>query len=342
MTLADRPDIRKKGVDFNISFRDAKKLLYKFLFLCDLKFEPDVRLNLEVTYPVKRGSVTQFNLALANLNYYTVTAELKSFAVNNSPVYIVMIPCQIGLLPNRHRAKLEVLKEQYNIVIFDSNDLHSVGVKVAEDKWIKPLDKLTLKKWIELLYSKIKDLGGVVHSRTSYGKVVKYIEAPDSAHFNPLVKKLNTDTLKLKSKLLLENLPSGCTSNPDKLVKEFVKVPSATCSWWSGILKSLKNYNTRDECLQYLKSKYNIEDLGYCFYKIINPKTFDYMVLSIHEVKNASMPHRVSRSPYSVRGIAVNLFISDLHFSYKISRYSRKKVLGYIETEDLTFLDRKY
>lgn len=342
MTFADRPDIRKSKIDFKISFRNAKKLLYKFLFLCNLKFDPDVCLNLEVEYPVKDGSELLYNLYLENLNFYNVTAKLKSFSVNEKPVYIVMIPKNLGLLGNRHRAKLMVLQKQYNIVIFDNSDLKKVGVQVSKDDWIKPLDKITLKKWITLLYKKIQDLGGVVHSRTSYGKIIKYVENPDSAHFNPLVKKLTNELLILKYKLILTKLPKGSINNPEKVIKEFAQVPNSTRLWWFKILKSIQKCNTRDESIKKLSKNYTIQNLGNCFFKVINTKTFDYLVLSLHEVRTVSLPHKVNNVPSNITGLAINIFLNENYFSYKLTRFSRKKVLGYIETQDLNFLNRNY
>lgn len=340
MTLADRPDLRKAEIVNNISFRDAKKLLYKFLFLCNLPFEPDVKLSYKTMLDIKQGnsSLVLGQIPLNNLNSYVVTAQLNSFRVNGDPVYIIMVPTLFGLLSNRHLAKIKILQQHYNIIVFDQADLETVGVNISEDNFIKPLNKESLKKWVNILFSKISDLEGIVTSTTSYGKVIKYIDKPFSNHQNPRVRYLNRKNKNLEKKLLSSNLPVGKYCNESKLLSEFVNVPKKTRVWWFTLIQKIRNSGSKEKALTILNNtKYDIEKLSHGFYKVVDPKTFDYLVISLHNTKVHDLPHRVRRSP-SLTGIVINVFLDTTYFSYKISRYSKKKVLGYIETSNLDYL----
>ena len=337
MTNLDRPDIVKRNSDPFLKFKDSKLILYKFLYLCNISFKHDVKLNLTNLFTVKKGKHIVDQLELKSHNNYIVTAQLSSFKVDNKPVYLLILPTSYAYLDNRHRARISVLKSQHNVVIFDIKDLNSIGVVNHSNQWFEALGKPALKKWAKLLFHKISELGLKIETKTTLTKVLNYIEDPAPSSNNRAIKTLNKKTLQLETEVIKYKLKNYKASNLDSILTEFLAIPAETRKWYSEVTKGFINTLKQDSLnINKIFNNVTILKLKGDIIRLINRDTFESIMLSVHKTKSQKMPHRLSNINLKT-GLLISVFVDKNNepISYKISRYVKGSVIGYIELRDL-------
>jgi hypothetical protein len=337
MTNLDRPDVVKSNADPFLRFKDSKLVLYKFLYLCNIPFKHDIKLNLASKFTVKKGKNTIDELELKSHNSYIVTAQLNSFKVDNKPVYLLILPTSYAYLDNRHRARISVLRSQYNVVIFDIGDLNTIGVVNHSNQWFEALGKPALKKWVKLLFSKIAELGLKVETNTTLTKIHSHIDDPAHLSNNQTIKSLNNKAVQLETKLVKHNLQHYKSCNLDYILKEYLSIPQSTRKWYTEVAEGfISTLNQDCPVTDKIFNNVTVLRLKGDVFRLINRDTFESIMLSVHTTKSEKMPHRLPKINLKT-GLLLSVFVNKNNepISYKISRYSKGSMIGYLELKDL-------
>lgn len=196
----DRPDVIKEESKPELTFKEVKDSLFKFLMLADIPFVDAERLTLASEYKSKS---TEDTFLIRSGLYYTTTCKLKDLTVDGQSVHIIIIPDSYESLEYRQRNKIMALKKQHHIVIFDIADYKAIGLDISGKEWLKPLTKSMLKLWAKKLFEKISKLGKNVKSKYTLNDVYKNIEANTAAQENKIsrINSLEKENLALKQQL---------------------------------------------------------------------------------------------------------------------------------------------
>jgi hypothetical protein len=190
----DRPDVTKSAAKPELSFKEVKDSLFKFLMQAGVPFSEAEKLPIKTTlvkkektdnfvwkfdsrgrrYSAREEIEHEFNLE--NHTFYKITCKLKDLTVNNLPVYVVTIPTKFEDMEQWKKNKIITIKKQHNIIIFDEYDWAKLNLDISDKNWLAPLTKGVLKSWARILFKKISQLGGEVSSKYNLNDLFSNIE----------------------------------------------------------------------------------------------------------------------------------------------------------------------
>jgi hypothetical protein len=192
----DRPDIAKRSHKQQLSFKEVRDCLFKFLMQAGIPFTGPQVLTIESQFEAKSGEI----VTITKHNSYTVNCKLKGITIDGEPVYVVVLPYKFVELEARQRAKLQMLFEQYKVIMFDEKDWKGFGLDISDKKWLKPLTKRILKAWARKLFSKFNKVGEDVNSKFALSEVLESIDKKTSkTSHRSSIDQLKKENFKLKS-----------------------------------------------------------------------------------------------------------------------------------------------
>jgi hypothetical protein len=232
-TPVDRPDIVKRGKS-DLTFKEVKDCIFKFLSQIDIQFSGPQRLYLTTEYAVKHNPEAA-NVELHNQNYYPVTCKLNNVTVNGFPVYMVVLSGTLSGLDNRQKNKLLFSKGQHNLLIFDATDWEYIGLDISNKKWLAPLTKQMLRKLARRLFQKLGALEGTVNSTFTLNDLLAKIDSKSekSNDLVPSISKLKSENLDLKTKLNINYLSNKVEVKPEHsvIIRKLTKLSTPSAKW---------------------------------------------------------------------------------------------------------------
>lgn len=304
----DRPDIVKycTGRD-SLSFKEVKDLLFKFLMQAEVPFVDSEKLYLPGHYDNSKLGVS---LTVSNMSYYTATCRLLNLTVDNKPVYIVVLSEPISSINSRQKKKLLALKNNHNIVIFDSDDWKEVGIEISEKPWLKPLSRSILKKWARKLFSSIASFGKEVKSSYTLNDLFKAIDR-NTFHqqkkgtiLNTLSKENVSLQTKLREHLISNKFPIQEGAKP--VITQLCELTNKSSIWVEEVINTVCNNISKTKLkeskekakfvlqlqtkLQDIKKDWNIKQISSSILEFQDLRTFQTAYIYIDFVRSGRSP----------------------------------------------------
>lgn len=314
----DRPDIAKTDSKPELTFKEVKDSLFKFLMQAGIEFSDPERISLKTSVT----DATTGEVINVDSIQYTTTCRLLDVFVDDKPVYVVVLPADYMDLTKRHRNKLSGLKKQYKIVTFDSQDLHKIRLDISGKQWLKPLTKRMLKAWAKQLYNKISSLKGTVTSKKSLNDIYETIERNTTGQTKKksLISNLEAENIDLRTRLRSRTI-GDCfqlEEEHQKIIDSLVCINDSSTEWieklisfileeivltldiknkdhkefFCGNSKGVSFVNKNKVCeyvvreLKRKKQNLNVTDLGYGMLQVQNIKTFQVVTLLFNPTKS--------------------------------------------------------
>ena len=277
---------------------------------------------------------SEYHYQLSNQNYYNVTCKLKDITANGKPIYIIMLEDSFLGLNSRNKNRLIYLKNQYNIIIFDSKDLKKVGVDISDKLWLNSLNKKTLKTWANLLFKRLAELGRIDSSYTLndiYSAIDEKILNAKST--TSIVSKLKGENYNLRLSLYKEILSKFCTvkDSHSPIIQSLVLLKQESVKWVESVVNftidEIRKIDLRKNNFKSALSSsktinlYNIRELTYYLSrrlskrKALNVEVIDKNVLIITHTK-------------TLESFVLWLLVGSKNKKYELPKETYKKILN--------------
>ena len=226
-----------------------KNTFFKFLLQAGVPFTPKRNVHIPTVLHVDRlmkkyvskGS-TPTKTEYKNLNKIGVACRLDDIYIDNRPVFVEIRFKKYEEMSNGERNRLLALQSHVNLITFFHDDFEKVGLNYNPDApFIRSMSKKVLKRWANLLFTKIKDLEGEA-IEIPYSLIdLKANIDENASDEGDILKDLKKKHLNLRKRILTEHVSSnfGIQTSHHPIISKLLEERAESLGWIDTVLQKI-------------------------------------------------------------------------------------------------------